>query len=358
MHRGRKSDQTNSRRRAPGDRRRRTCLIPQARIVHARDVALDHLLHERVDRRRVRVPLQRRPRLGRVADEEVDLRGAEVPLVHAHENLPRRDLDPDFVHALAFKLELHARSFEGAVDERSHRVRLPGRDDVIVRLVLLQHLPHALDVIARVAPIALRVHVSEVEALLLPGFDVRRRHRDLPRHERLSASRGLVVEQDAVAREHAVGLAVVNHRPVRHQLRDRVRRPRVKRRRLALRNLAHLAVELRRRCLVKLRGALLAGESHRLEEVERPDAVHLRGVHGHLERHLDVRLRREVVHLGRSHVAHDGHERVEVAQIAVVQVEVLAVRVIVVVQDVLQARVVVRRRSAFDPVHDVALREE
>mmetsp|Transcript_139532 Transcript_139532/g.339007 ORF Transcript_139532/g.339007 Transcript_139532/m.339007 type:complete len:356 (+) Transcript_139532:16-1083(+) len=336
--------------------RARDSLRRQVPLLDQRDVGAHHLLAQLLEEH-LGLPAELLLRLGRVAQQQVHLCRAEVLRVDL-DQLAAILVPANLVHALAGPRDGQADLAERVLHELAHGVRLAGGQHEVIRLVHLQHQPHPLDVVARVAPVALRVDVAQVQAVLQARLDARHGARDLPRHERGTAARALVVEQDAVAREHAVGLAVVNHRPVRHQLRDRVRRPRVKRRRLALRNLAHLAVELRRRCLVKLRGALLAGESHRLEEVERPDAVHLRGVHGHLERHLDVRLRREVVHLGRSHVAHDGHERVEVAQIAVVQVEVLAVRVIVVVQDVLQARVVVRRRSAFDPVHDVALREE
>ena len=51
------------------------------------------------------------------------------------------------------------------------RVRLAGREHVVVGLVLLQHQPHALDVVARMAPVALRVEVAEVEPLLQAELD-------------------------------------------------------------------------------------------------------------------------------------------------------------------------------------------
>jgi hypothetical protein len=40
-------------------------------------------------------------------------------------------------------------------------VCLAGADDVIVRLVLLQHQPHGADVIAGETPIALRLQVAQ-----------------------------------------------------------------------------------------------------------------------------------------------------------------------------------------------------
>ena len=48
------------------------------------------------------------------------------------------------------------------------RVRLAGRDHVVVGLVLLQHQPHRADVVAGEAPVALRVEVAEAQ-LASPG---------------------------------------------------------------------------------------------------------------------------------------------------------------------------------------------
>jgi hypothetical protein len=96
---------------------------------------------------------------------------------------------------------------------------------------------------------------------------------------------------------------------------------------LILGNSLHLAVELGGGRLVELGRLGLAGEADRLEEVEGTDAVHLGGVHGHLEGHLHVRLRGEVVNLGGADVADDGDEGVEVGEVTVVEVEVLVVGV-------------------------------
>ena len=60
--------------------------------------------------------------------------------------------------------------------ELAHRVGLAGRDDVVVGLVLLQHQPHGLDVVAGEAPVALGVEVAEPQlvgqAELDPGHAV------------------------------------------------------------------------------------------------------------------------------------------------------------------------------------------
>ena len=54
--------------------------------------------------------------------------------------------------------------------------------------------------------------------------------RDLARDERLAAARRLVIEEDAVDGEEAVGLAIVDRHPVRVDLRHAVRAARIERR--------------------------------------------------------------------------------------------------------------------------------
>ena len=179
--------------------------------------------------------------------------------MNAHERASGRDFDAHFVNTLTFKPELHAGDIEGAVHEVTHGVGFASRDDEILRVVLLEHLPHALDVVASVTPITLGVHVTEVQALLLASLDVGNREGDLTRDEGFPSSRRLVVEQDAVARVHVVRFSVVDHGPERHHLRHRIRRSRVEGRRLALRNLLHFTVQLGRRRLIKSRRLLLSG---------------------------------------------------------------------------------------------------
>ena len=73
-------------------------------------------------------PPELRSGLGGVADQQVDLGGAEELRVLPDVALPVVD----------------AGLGERALDELMHRVRLAGRDDVVVGLVLLQHQPHRL----------------------------------------------------------------------------------------------------------------------------------------------------------------------------------------------------------------------
>lgn len=171
------------------------------------------------------------------------------------------------------------------------------------------------------SPITLRIQVTEVQARLLPERDVRGGARDLAGDERPAAARALVVEEDAVAREHAIRLAVVDGDPVAVELRDAVRRARVERRRLALRRLDDLAVELGGGGLVEAHVLLEPAGADRVEQAQRAEAVDVAGVLGHLEGDLDVRLRTEVVHLRGLHLRDDVHEIRAVRKIAVVQLE-------------------------------------
>src|SRR5689334_15350541 len=112
--------------------------------------------------------------------------------------------------ALPIEVELG----EGAFGELAHAVRLAGGDDIIVGLGLLQHEPHRLDIVPGEAPVALRLEIAEVELLLQPFLDAADGARHLARDEGLAAPRALVVEENAVADEEAVSLAVVDGVPM------------------------------------------------------------------------------------------------------------------------------------------------
>ena len=84
--------------------------------------------------------------------------------------------------------------------------------------------------------------------------------RDLAGDEGLAADRAFVIEQDAARGMHAVGFAVIDRDPMRVELRGRVRRARVERRRLPLRGLLHLAEQLGGRRLIEA-GLIFAAEN-------------------------------------------------------------------------------------------------
>src|ERR1700675_3699521 len=105
---------------------------------------------------------------------------------------------------------------------------LAGCDDVVVRMLLLQHQPHRLDVVARETPIALGLEVSQQQLVLQPHLDAPETARDFPGDEVLASPRRFMVEQDAVYREQLVCLSVVDCLPMSVNLRTCVGAPRMK----------------------------------------------------------------------------------------------------------------------------------
>ena len=70
---------------------------------------------------------------------------------------------------LAAPLESHVRATAPApIDEFAHRMLLAGGDHEILRLGLLQHQPLRSHVVARMAPVAQRVEIAEIQAVLQP----------------------------------------------------------------------------------------------------------------------------------------------------------------------------------------------
>jgi hypothetical protein len=304
------------------------------------NVAINHHLNELLEPN-LGLPFEQLPRLGGVSLEAVDFCGAEVLLVNDHMILP-----------------VEAGVAEGSLQELLDCVGLLGGDDVVGRLILLQHEPHCLHVVPREPPVPGRREVAQEDLGLQAELDAADGARDLARHEVLAAARGLVVEEHAVAGEDTVGLAVVDSVPVRGDLGGGVGGARVEGRVLALRR-RRGAEHLRRTSLVVANGP--ARQADGLQEAERPRGSDVGGVVGDLEGDGDVRLRREVVHL----VGGDGVERAAegggVGQVGVVEPQRgtrgRRHRVWVVV-DVVQPLRVEVGGAAHEAVHLVPLRQE
>jgi hypothetical protein len=73
---------------------------------------------------------------------ESDLRGPEIAAIDLNVALP-----------------IEVGGGEGELDEITHAVCLTRGDDIVVRLLLLQHQPHRLYIVADKAPITLRFEV-------------------------------------------------------------------------------------------------------------------------------------------------------------------------------------------------------
>ena len=142
---------------------------------------------------------------------------------------------------------------------------------------------------------------------------------DLAGDEVLATALGLMVEQDAVGGEHAVGLSVFLHDPEAVLLGHGVRAVGVEGRGLALGHLLHLAVELGGGCLVNLRLSDQAQDAHRLQNAQHADGVHVPGILRHVEAHLHMALGRQVIDLVRLDDIDDANQGGGIRQIALVE---------------------------------------
>src|ERR1700722_4540843 len=248
-------------------------------------------------------------------------------------------------------------AIENHLEKFLHRMSLAGGNYVVVGLILLQHQPHRLDVVAGESPIAARVQVSERQLLLDAHFDPRRAARDLARHEVLAAPWRLVIEEYPVACEQLVGLAIVDRLPVSVDLGARVRTARMKRRGLALRILRYLAEHLRRARLVKLRRspATFVVIAQRLEQSQRPQADHIGSVFRLIERDTHVRLCREIVNLVGTHLLDNSPKAG--AEVAVMELQTVGAGTEALAQMIDSSRRETRS-AAYHAVHFVTLLQQ
>src|SRR5262245_62894095 len=142
------------------------------------EVGVDHHLDEALDRHSG-LPAELVARLRRVADEMVDLGRPQERRIGLH-----------------VLLGVELGMAERELCELADGVRLAGREHEVLGLVLLEHPPHPVDVLAGEAPVALAVEVAELEIGGEPELDAGDAVRDLPGHELEAAPRRLVVEQD------------------------------------------------------------------------------------------------------------------------------------------------------------------
>ena len=155
--------------------------------------------------------------------------------------------------------------------------------------------------------------------------------RDLARHERFAAHRGFMVEQDPVAGEQAVRLAIIDRDPIGIHLGDAVGRPRVEGCGLALRDFLHLAEHLGRRGLIETSLLLEPENADRLEQTQGAERVGVRRVFGRFEGYPYVALCRQIIDFVRLHLLDDPDQIGRVGQIPIMQFEphIFLVRILV-----------------------------
>src|ERR1700693_2892337 len=106
-------------------------------------------------------------------------------------------------------------------------MRLARSQNVVVRLRLLQHEPHADDIVTGKTPIAGSVEVAELDGVLQAVPNASQSECDLTGHKIETAERRLVIEQDTRASKHMECFPVVHGRPMAEQLGNPVRAARI-----------------------------------------------------------------------------------------------------------------------------------
>ncbi|TQD77653.1 hypothetical protein C1H46_036814 [Malus baccata] len=285
------------------------------------NIFVHHHLHQLL-KPDFRLPTQHLLRLARIPFQIIHLRRPQVPLVDHHVVSPVQSHVP-----------------KRHLQELLHRVRLLRRHHVVVRLLLLQHHPHRLHVVAGKTPVPRRLQIPQKQLALQSLLDPTHGPGDLPGHEILPPPRRLVVEQNPVAREQPVCLAVVHGVPMRRAFRNGVGGSGVERRRFGLRRRGG-PEHLGRPGLVVLNvGAAGGGDvgADSLEEAEGAGGNDVGGVIGDLKRDGDVRLGGEVVDLVGGDYVEPAAEGGGVGEVGVVELHAGLVGVVGVDVDVVDA---------------------
>src|SRR6266581_4593876 len=293
-------------------------------------VLADHF-GDQLRKTHLRGPSELLPRLARVAEQAVHFRRTEIARVNGHDAAAFLVVAAFFL-SFSLPADREPELLRRRVHKIAHAVLLARSDHEILGPLLLQHQPLRLDVVARVAPVAPRLEISQVQAVLDAQADAGQRPGDLAADESLAPDRRLVIEQDAVAGKKAVRLPVVYGDPVSVELRDAVRRARVERRFFRLGRLLGEPVELGGRRLVIPCLVLETQDPDRFEQTKRPDLVR-----------LDLRG--------------DVNEAARIGHVAVVQEET-PVRFVRILIQMVDPGGVEKRRAPLDAVNDVPFVEQ
>ena len=134
--------------------------------------------------------------------------------------------------------------FESKVRKLTYAVLYTGSNDEVLGLVLLKNEPHAFYVIHGISPVTQRVHITKIQTILYTLRDTSCSKGNLTSYEGLTTALALVVEQDAGAAEHFVGLTIFLDYPEAILLGNSIRAIGMERCILVLRNFFYFTIEL------------------------------------------------------------------------------------------------------------------
>jgi hypothetical protein len=174
-----------------------------------------------------------------------------------------------------------------------------------------------------VAPVALRIKVAEVQTRLLAEADVCDGTGNLARHKGASTTGALMVEEDTIACVHVVCLTIIFGNPKCIQLCDAIRAARIERSVLVLRDRLYESVKLGSRRLIEPHVVLEATGAHGIEQTQGTEGIDIACILCHLEGDFDMRLRAEIVNLGRFDLRDDVYKVGAIRQVSVVELELV-----------------------------------
>src|SRR5947209_7160176 len=125
-------------------------------------------------------------------------------------------------------MPIKAELAKGRGREICETISRSSRDHKVVRFRLLQDAPDRLDIFRRPSPISLDREVTELNSVLPARSNAAGGANNLFRDKALRPERRVMVEQDPIGGKQAVGIAIVNHRPMCGCFSDGVGTARVK----------------------------------------------------------------------------------------------------------------------------------
>ena len=139
-------------------------------------------------------------------------------LGYCNNNLSCSYINTLLVDAFPFPTELDAGMMESEGGELTYGMLHACGDDEVFRGVVLEDEPHAFYIILGIAPVAKRIEVAEIEAVLFALSDTGSSKGDLAGDEGLASAFGLMIEEDAGAAEHIICLTILLNYPISIEL--------------------------------------------------------------------------------------------------------------------------------------------
>ena len=192
-------------------------------------------------------------------------------------------------------------------------------DHKVLRLVLLHDQPHTLNIVLCITPVTKRIHISKLQMILKPLRNTSRSQSDLTGNKVFSTTLRFMIKQNSIYGKHAISITVLLHHPETILLRNRIWGIWMKRRCLTLRNLLHLAVQLRGRSLINLAGLCQPTDADSLQNTQNTKCIYITRIFRCIKRHLHMTLCRKIINLIRSDLIHKTNQTRRIREITVMQ---------------------------------------